>query len=41
MLSIADLNKIIKFYAYRMQQRIEELSHFDCYKTTEESEDEQ
>lgn len=29
MLSLGDLNLIIKFYAYRIQQRIEELEHLN------------
>lgn len=41
MLCLTDLNKIIKFYAYKMQQRIEELDHFECYRTTEETDDTQ
>jgi hypothetical protein len=29
MLTLSDLNQIIKFYAYRIQQRIEELEHLN------------
>ncbi len=31
MLTISDLNQIIKYYAFNVQQRIEELEHFNCY----------
>lgn len=31
MLSIADLNHIIKYYALRIQQRIDELHHFAVF----------
>lgn len=33
MLSIADLNVIIKYYATRIRQRIEELQHFSVFPT--------
>jgi hypothetical protein len=32
MLRICDLNQIIKHYAYKIQQRIEELDHFRSYQ---------
>lgn len=31
MLTIADLNQVIKYYAFNLQQRIEELDHFPSH----------
>ena len=39
MLSIGDLNLIIKYYAFRVQQRIEQLEHYSCSALSEPSED--
>jgi hypothetical protein len=40
MLRICDLNQIIKNYAYRMQQRMEELDHYRCYMAREDGDEE-
>lgn len=40
MLRICDLNQIIKHYAYKLQQRMEELDHYSSYQGREEEGDE-
>jgi hypothetical protein len=39
MLSIGDLNQIIKYYAFKVQQRIEELEHYSCSALSDPTED--
>lgn len=40
MISIADLNHIIKYYAFRIQQRIEELEHLTYHLNYQEDDTE-
>ena len=36
MLSISELNQVIKHYAYQIQQRIDDLDRLQCPPTSEE-----